>query len=387
MKVLLGQLGSNGDCLYATTLARQIKTDFPGCHLTWGISSLAQRVIDNNPDIDEIWEVPLQSWAEMEVGWNEFEREALRRHSRGEFQQIFLTQISPNNFATYDGTIRPSMFRNYPKPITVPVETNIRLTLEEIEKVDAWFKSSAASDAGFVVLFECSSKSGQSAVTPALALQVAELVVAQEPDVAVILSTHEPLSPSHPRIVLGGELSMRETARLTHHTDLFVGCGSGLTVVATSNAAKPHLPNIQLLSKASSVYASFMHDFEYFKKPAGHFLESTVEDAATIAEIILAARRDGLATAKLRFHKPAPLDFTWYLKLIDLMLLQRGHYLDAARSVQITAERYGWHPQLRTFTRRYLIPLMPHDRLAKERHRQAEIEGFHTAFAGAARSA
>ena len=29
-RILLGQLGSNGDCLYATIVARQIKKDFPG---------------------------------------------------------------------------------------------------------------------------------------------------------------------------------------------------------------------------------------------------------------------------------------------------------------------------------------------------------------------
>ncbi|MEQ1577992.1 MAG: hypothetical protein ABL894_10090, partial [Hyphomicrobium sp.] len=60
-RILLGQLGSNGDCLYATTIARQIKKDFPGCHLTWAISSLCTRVLDNNPDVDEVWEVPVQS--------------------------------------------------------------------------------------------------------------------------------------------------------------------------------------------------------------------------------------------------------------------------------------------------------------------------------------
>ena len=38
MKVSLVQLDANGDCLYATTIARQIKQDYPGCHLTWWIS-------------------------------------------------------------------------------------------------------------------------------------------------------------------------------------------------------------------------------------------------------------------------------------------------------------------------------------------------------------
>ena len=37
-KIILVQLYSNGDCLYATAVARQIKQDFPGSHLTWAIA-------------------------------------------------------------------------------------------------------------------------------------------------------------------------------------------------------------------------------------------------------------------------------------------------------------------------------------------------------------
>ena len=50
-------LVSLGDCLYVTAVARQIKQDYPGCHLTWAISSRCSQVIQNNPYVDEIWEV------------------------------------------------------------------------------------------------------------------------------------------------------------------------------------------------------------------------------------------------------------------------------------------------------------------------------------------
>ncbi len=60
-KILLGQLGRRGDCLYATAVARQIKEDFPVCHLTWAISSMCRPVIDNNPYVDKIWELPLKN--------------------------------------------------------------------------------------------------------------------------------------------------------------------------------------------------------------------------------------------------------------------------------------------------------------------------------------
>ena len=60
-KILLVQLFSNGDCLYATTVARQIKKDFPNCHLTWAIANFCKAIIFNNPYIDEIREVT-QEW-------------------------------------------------------------------------------------------------------------------------------------------------------------------------------------------------------------------------------------------------------------------------------------------------------------------------------------
>ena len=53
-KIILVQLYSNGDCLYATAVARQIKQDFPGSHLTWAIASFCKSIIINNPFVDEI---------------------------------------------------------------------------------------------------------------------------------------------------------------------------------------------------------------------------------------------------------------------------------------------------------------------------------------------
>src|ERR1700733_14182200 len=101
-RILLGMLGSNGDCLYATAIARQIKKDFPDCHLTWAIGSLSKSVLANNPDVDELWEIPLAAWADQERAWHLIEIEAYELASSGRFDHIFLTQISPGRFANYD---------------------------------------------------------------------------------------------------------------------------------------------------------------------------------------------------------------------------------------------------------------------------------------------
>jgi hypothetical protein len=373
-RILLGMLGSNGDCLYATAIARQIKLDFPGCHLTWAIGSLSRRVLVNNTDIDEIWELPQNSWSDMEHSWTLFEIEACQLADAGRFDEVFLTQISPARFHNYDGTIRPSVFRNYGRPITVPVDVTIDLTEQEAAEVDRWFQASPASDASQVVLCECSSKSGQSFMTVDLALRMAERIVAAREGAVVIVSTHETLPTEHPRIIAGGALSIRQTARLTNYVDLFVGCGSGLTVAATSGAAKPALPNIQILKRSTSVYASFRHDFAHFGKPTGHFLELTTEDPEHLGNAAVVALTDGFATARAEFDDPVPLTFGWYRELVSQMLLERGKYVDAVHSLLVTAERYGWHPELRQFARHFVLPFVAADPRSVLPHRRTEID-------------
>jgi len=372
-RILLGMLASNGDCLYATAIARQIKTDFPGCHLTWAIGSLSRQVLTNNPDIDEIWELPQRSWADMEFDWTLFEIEARQLADAGRFDHVFLTQISPARFANYDGTIRPSMFRNFGRPITVPVDSTINLSEEEKAEVDRWFQASPASSASQVVLCECSSKSGQSFMTVDLAWQMAARITAADSKAVVIISTHEPLATENPRIISGGTLSIRQIARLTHYVQLFVGCGSGLTVAATCGVAKPGLPNIQILKRSTSVYASFRHDFEHFGKPTGQFLELTTEDPDHLAKVAGASLQD-FAAARAEFDDPVPLTFGWYRQLISLMLLERGKYVDAVHSVLVTAARYGWHPELRRFARHFILPFIEADLRSALPHRREEIE-------------
>jgi hypothetical protein len=380
-RVLLGMLGSNGDCLYATAIARQIKVDFPGCHLTWAIGSLNRRVLANNPDIDEVWEVPQKySWADMEHNWSLFEIEAHQLADAGRFDHVFLTQVSPARFANYDGTIRPSLFRNYPRPITVPIDVTINLSGQEQAEVDRWFQDSPASGASPVVLFECSSKSGQSFMTVELALQVAERITAANRNAAVIVSTHEALPTGHPRIISGGALSIRQTARLTDFVDLFVGCGSGLTVVATSGVAKAALPNIQILKRDKSVYASFRHDFAYFGKPTGHFLELTSEDPDHLGRVALEALSNGFAAAQAQFDDPVPLTFGWYRELISLMLLERGKYVDAVHSLLVTIARYGKQAELQQFARHFVLPFVDADPRSALPHRREEIDRLREAI-------
>ena len=233
-RVLLGQLAANGDCVYATTVARQIKTDFPDCHLTWAIASIYRQVIEHNPHVDEVWEIPCANRAQVASAWFTFEQQARERHARGEFTDIFLTQIHPNNLQNFDGSVRASIFRGYPHPITVPVTPVIRLTPGEIERVRAFVRDNNLEGGGPVVLFECAALSGQSFVTPMWAGDVSRAIVSRLPEARVLMTSGFTERGSDLEAIDATGLGFREVAELTRYCSLLIGCSSGLTWLCTS---------------------------------------------------------------------------------------------------------------------------------------------------------
>src|SRR5258707_9133001 len=165
-RILLGHLASNGDCLYVTAIGRQIKADYPGCRLTWAIGSFCRHMIDENPYVDEVWEIPVPHREEMDKAWRKFEIEAKQKLKKSEFDAMFLTQVNPSNYQNFDGTVRASIFRGYPHPITVPIAPVIRLRKEEVENVRRFAEEHALHRYKRIVLFECAGASGQTFLTP-----------------------------------------------------------------------------------------------------------------------------------------------------------------------------------------------------------------------------
>lgn len=384
-RLLLGQLNSNGDCLYATILARQLRHDHPDAHITWAISSRCANHLHNNPHIDEVWEIPIPGWELHEPMWHVFEREVTRRLLRRDFDYACLSQIWPNNFQNYDGTIRPSILRSYRRPITVPIETVIRLTDEEIDRADCWAHDAHIEAFDHRILFECTANSGQTHMTVALAQEIAGYVYKALPSTTIMFSTHLPVKLEHPNSRYAGSLSMRECARLTHHCTFFAGAGSGGTVVATSTGAK-RLPMIQVLAEETSVFASCLHDFEYFGLDPSRILETTEENPRVLADAIIACCRDGVSAARARFERRAPLHFRNYFNFLDFYLMKQSRYLDAARSLEITAERYGWQGDLVRFGAERIAPRLSADPGWVFASRRREGDRFMDALASRLRS-
>ena len=345
LRILLGQLGANGDCLFATAIARQIKTDYPGCHLTWAIGSAYRHVINGNPFVDQVWEIPITNHQELWDKWEQFEKEAIVRKESDDFDEIFLTQIPPYNFKNFDGTVRASIFRGYPRPITESVAPVIRLSTNEIENTHCFAETHCLAERKHVVLFECAPGSAQSFVTPEFAIEVAQKLIKLVPDVCIILSSNLLMPVTDKRIIDGSILSFRENAELTKYCTLVVGCSSGISWLCTSDWAKP-LPMVQLLAKDKSVYASFIHDYEYRKASTNSFIEMTDCSPDKVAKCLTAIFHDGFSNARLIFNERIPLRFNFYINAIYRFLVIRGKHNEALLSIKYTIRRYGLQSHL-----------------------------------------
>ena len=342
---LIGQLGSYGDCLYATAVARQIKTDYPDCKLTWAIGSTYINVLDGNPYIDDIWVIPLNSRDDLHSKWEEFESEAINRKMRGEFDEIFLTQVFPNNVKNFDGTLRSSIFRAYPNPITVPVSPVIMLSENEIKNVKKFADLHNLKRYKDIILFECSSKSDQSFVTWNFAYEVTKELVRNHTDLCVILSSNDSFKSDNEQIIDGSVLSFRENAELSKYCTLIIGCSSGISWLCTSTWAKP-LPMIQLLKSDKAMYASFQYDHEYHGLNSEFLIEMTDCSTKVLINCVETIISDNFDLAKKKYHEKIKLNFYFYATALSVDLLQKGKYKDALTSLKYTIKRYGPNPKI-----------------------------------------
>jgi hypothetical protein len=304
-KILLVQLFSNGDCLYATAVARQIKHDFPGCHLTWAIAPFCQGIIAHNPHVDEVMVVDSVPKND-ERAFRRFKKQIAARQQAGEWDEVFITHIMDTNQANYDGCIRSAIFRGYNRPVTLSVQPVLRLSAEETDAARAFAQQYNLQQYKNIILFEFAPQSGQSAITKEWAIELSEVLV-QDPATCIILSSAHKINHPSPRIIDGSVLSLRATAGLTHYCTLLLGCSSGISWISTSDAAR-QLPMVQLLNPYTTWVNPLSRDFERYGLDTGGVIELIDFGGHRIEACVKAALTD-FARARAQYHQPPPLHF------------------------------------------------------------------------------
>ncbi len=342
-KIALVHMHSNGDCLYATAIARQIKQDYPGCHLTWVIASMSKTIIDNNPFIDAVIEIPDVNRFNNTSIYKKLKKEMLLKKQNGVYDEVFFTQLIDDKLANYDGSVRSGILRNYGKPITVSLTPVLRLRQEEIEKVSLFAEKYRLSTFKNIILFEFAPQSGQLAITTEIALDIANQLIQNE-DTAIILSSNIKIGDANPKIIDGSALTLRETAALTHYCTLLLGCSSGISWISTSDAAK-QLPMVQLLDPNAYWVNPISRDFERFGFLTDNLIEIYDNIPVKVTQCIKEIFSNGFPEARKKFYTPLPIQFKTTSRTIYNMLcfLQ---FKAIATHIKVNISVYGFHPLL-----------------------------------------
>jgi len=341
LRILLVQLFSNGDCLYATAVARQIKHDFENCHLTWAVSPTCRSMIDNNPHVDEVMEVTTVP-KNHEAAFNRFIKDLRTRRKKGEWDKVIVTHIMGYNQANYDGCIRSAVFRGYRFPLTVPIQPVLRLRDEEYHSIRAFVTAHQLMEYRHVILFEFAPLSGQSLITREQAIEIAQELAASG-NVAVILSSAQRIIHANPAIIDGSTLTMRETAGLTHHCTLLLGCSSGLTWLSTADCANT-LPMIQLLNPDTPWLNSVVRDFKRFGLNANGVIELHEHTTAKKMECIQQALVD-FDGARKKYHRDIPMNFRTTRDIV-YNLLCYFRFGAIVKHVRVNRQVHGIRPDL-----------------------------------------
>lgn len=339
LNILLVHLYSNGDCLFATAVARQIKHDYPGCRLSWMIAGFCRDILSGNPYVDEVIAVDEVSKNDI-VAFRKLKRRLQNEKKEGKWDELFITHNMDANLSLYDGTIRGMIFRAYPRPVTVPLQPVLVLNDAEKENVRLFAEKNRLKDFKQVILWEYAPQSGQTLLSFDFVKSVAEKITAM-PGTAVILSSANRFE-STARIIDASSLSVRENAALTHYCTLLIGCSSGITWLSTSSAAR-FLPMLQLLDPQAYFRNAPSVDFERYGLDASALIEMVDYDEGKIVEVVTAILEKGVPAVKPVYNQHLPVQFNSTRKIVYNLLcyLQFGA---VARHYRITTSVYGKHP-------------------------------------------
>ena len=323
-KFLIVQLASFGDCLYATAIANQIKNDYPNSHLTWAIARRFASILQNNPHVDQVWEVDIPSgMAYYDPAFDtNFRKLVQEKKDKGEYDEVIFSQIPQKNWSRFNGTIRSTTLSAYPGKITVSVQPQVYLGSEEIERVKQFAETHQLKQYKEVILFECAPSSGQSLVNVDFALSIAKQTVEKHPSTCFILSTPSPINSGDARIIDASILSFRENAELSKYCSFLIGCSSGITWICTSQWAK-QLNTLQLLNKDAGIYAGLNFDFTTQGLNNAHVVEMISYDEATVMACLQRYFDQGMKKCRDDFNQFYAPNAA-HLKIVAGFLIDQG---------------------------------------------------------------
>ncbi len=342
--ILIVHLNSNGDCLFTTIIAKQIKeVDYPDCNLTWAISSRCRQTILLNPHVNEIWEIPTKKSLASEQEWNDIVTCAEQRKAAGDFDKIFYIQLILKNALKFDGGIRSSTYNNYPHKITVSHQPVIRLSETEVNRVKEFAKLHLLHNYKQVILVECGPESFKSFLNPTSMLKWAIKIISLQKDVAIILSSNKAINSPVPSIIDGSVLSFRENAELTKHCSLFIGCSSGISWLTTTDWAKP-LPKIIITNYNYWLFSSMIYDHQNVGLSVNEIIEMNGDKTVLqrLHNCTLALLNGSFSATKKQYYQPFKIKNYSFIYRLCRDSFKRMEFISPLPILKRSFERNGF---------------------------------------------
>lgn len=344
-KILLALLNSNGDCLYGTVVARQIKEiNYPGCHLTWAVNSKCKQTLLLNPHVDELWEIPTAKSLTTKSEWRKFVTQAEQRKTKGDFDTIFYIQIIDKNLIRLNGEVRQSIYNNYPHQITVSNQPVLQLSETEINNVAKFAAQHNLNRFKHVILIECGPDSFRSTLNPNSVLHFAKEFTFFRNDIALILSSNKKINETNEQIIDGSTLTFRENAAITHFCDFFIGCSSGISWICTSTAAKP-LPRIIVINEKMMLNTSMCDDHSKAALSTDNIIEmhestSVLKNVKDALDLCL---QGNFNVAKEKYHQQFHRKNFKYLYLVSKSSFSQMKFLFPIKALKTAIIIDGFH--------------------------------------------
>lgn len=339
-KILLIQLFSNGDCLFVTTIARQIKIDHPNCELTWVVSSRCKDMLLHNSDVDIIEEVSISDATENENVFEQVVKEAILKKQQGIYSRVIVPQLLGSNMKFYDGVVCTSLYRSSGLTITVDTKPILILTNEEKAKAQQFAQQHNLASYKNVVLFECAPQTNQLSLTDEIILKYSQQIVRNE-NTCVILSAPKAYNFQQPHIIDGNSLTIRETVALTYYCTLLLGCSSGITWAATSIAAKP-LPMVQILAPDAYYFNPLSLTLKKLKRSADHLLELVEFSNEKLSKVFEDVFNKGFIEAKTKHHQQVAVQFKLFRGIIH-NFIKKGRFSEIITFVRVNWKEHGFN--------------------------------------------
>lgn len=300
-RYLILQLGNFGDCLYATTLAKQIKKNNNKNYITWAIWDKYKSILENNKYIDNIWIIP-NDINFMRNNWEKYLKTSNFKDIDSNYDEIIHSHIPPKNWIKFHLTIRHTILNSLNIPITIDVSPVLKLSKNEIQNVKTFLENNNVINYNFKVIFECMPKSKQSYVDQNFALKIAQELTKSYKNICFIITSPIAFQSQNQQIIDASVLTFRENAELINYCNLLIGCSSGITWLSTSEWCK-RIPMIQLLNKKANYFAGIIYDHKIFNIESKNVIELLNYDKNKVIEVLSNITNKSFITVKKKYNE------------------------------------------------------------------------------------